>query len=609
MEKVININAELNNLKVSAIKADGRKYYEINTLSNTQLAEDYNEENEEFEQYPAFGNIQEDTRNRRYCKITHKEFSEISNFIIKLKEVIQSEDDVLMNCEIESKRYFFADVTFRLADFLNINNFKKALSLCDMSLSFSGNIQDLGNIKGIIFERRYKKVLGVNQIGFFKNNKEYVFVGNDVGIDRTGRTIDNIRYVGNTELKSLITNVLPISKGELKNVSKHIFNFNELGIASSIMGFSSSCFLREMLYLDNKTKGPHLVICGEAGSGKSETLENIIMPIFNMNQKMSADQCTRFVNVNYAGGSNTIPFIIEEYKPSRMSKTRKDEISALLRNAYDRTPGFRGTVQQKLNKYPVVTPIVLVGEMGIEESAGLERSILVYFAKQKISIKERSKSFAYLKKNQITINKLGRGLLEQALRTDSSILIKRYEKLNKEYSSLPNRVRNSAITCMLGISVIKDLFDTRGLNFEDCTGYTINELYDAIKVSIIENVLDGNTEVKGIIDKNIEVLNDMVETGELVKGIDYQVINSGSELALNIKMLYPKLLKYISNHNLKENDKLSQNEFTKQLRHKEYFLDYKPVRFVYNSEPKNSRAYILQVSKLKSKLTIENFLE
>ena len=365
--------------------------------------------------------------------------------------------------------------------------------------------------------------------------------------------------------------------------------------------------MREKLYLDNGTKSPHLIICGEAGSGKSETLESIIMEVFSMNQKMSADQCSRFVNVNYAGGSNTLPFIIEEYKPSRLSKVRKDEISALLRNAYDRTPGFRGNAQQGLKKYPVVTPIILVGEMAIEESAGLERSILMYFSKKKISNNVNKKSFMYLKKNKEMINKFGRGLLEQALNMDSRVLIKIYEELNKEYSCLPNRVRNSAVTCMLGIQLIKNLFEARGLNFEDCTGYDFNTLKDAIKENIVDNVIEGNSEVKGIIEKSMDVLNDMVETGELIKGVDYQVINSGTELALNIKRLYPKLLKYITSHNLKENDKLTQNEFTKQLKYKEYYIEYKTIRFVNQHEIKNSRAFVFDISKLKTKACIENF--
>lgn len=595
MGKIININRKANSLKVSSSKSIAEQSYKITSPTSIQVAQEY------FKEELEYGNITE--KHRTY----YKPGKIISNFIIMLKELIQAEDNLLLKCEIECENQRNIDITFKTMDFLNSSSFKKTLALNDMSLIFNGNNEDLNNIKGILFKREYKKTLGVSYTGVFNNNGEYVFVGNDNSIDKLGNVIHDITYIGNTEIKSSITNISPISKGELKRLSKSIFNFNELGNTATVLGFSSSCFLREKLYLDNGTKSPHLIICGEAGSGKSETLESIIMEIFSMNQKMSADQCSRFVNVNYAGGSNTLPFIIEEYKPSRLSKMRKDEISALLRNAYDRTPGFRGNVQQGLNKYPVVTPIILVGEMAIEESAGLERSILIYFSKQKISGKGHKKSFMFLKKNKSMINKLGRGLLEQALKMDSRTLINSYEKLNEEYSSLPNRVRNSAITCMLGIQLIKELFEARGLNFEDCTGYDFNTLKEAIRANIVENVLEGNLEVKGIIEKSIDVLNDMVETGELIKGIDYQVVNSGTELALNIKMLYPKLLKYITSHNMKENDKLSQNEFTKQLKFKEYYIEYKTIRFVNKLEIKNGRAFVFNISKLKLKACIENF--
>jgi len=599
MGNIININKKVNRLNGNLGKSTGQKKYNIGSPISVQVAKKYIEKELNYE------NISE--THKTYYKHLKKDGKLISNFIIKLKELIQADDNMLLKCEIERENLQNTDITFKMIDFLNSSNFKRTLALNDISLIFTGNTEDLNNIKGILFEREYKKTLGVNYTGVFKNDGEYVFVGNDSSINKLGKDINDVTYIGNSEIQSTITNILPISKGELKRLAKHIFNFNELGNTATVFGFSSSCFLREKLYLDNGTKSPHLIICGEAGSGKSETLESIIMEVFSMNQKMSADQCSRFVNVNYAGGSNTLPFIIEEYKPSRLSKIRKDEISALLRNAYDRTPGFRGNAQQGLNKYPVVTPIILVGEMAIEESAGLERSILMYFSKQKISSNVNKKSFMYLKKNKGMINRFGRGLLEQALKMDSIALKNSYGELNEEYSCLPNRVRNSAVTCMLGIQLIRDLFEARGLRFEDCTGYNFNTLKDAIKENIVDNVLEGNSEVKGIIEKSMDVLNDMVETGELIKGIDYQVINSGAELALNIKMLYPKLLKYSTSHNLKENDKLSQNEFTKQLRFKEYYIAYKAIRFVHKFEIKNGKAFVFNIAKLKLKACIDNF--
>lgn len=262
-----------------------------------------------------------------------------------------------------------------------------------------------------------------------------------------------------------------------------------------------------------------------------------------------------------------------------------------------------------MNEYKVITPIVLLGEMAIEESAGLERSIMVYFSKYKSQTNGREESFNYLKKNQQITKKLGRALLHEALNIDAEVLLERYTDLESKYSSLPGRIRNNVVNCMLGILLIKDVYDRKRTNFQYYTGYKIDDVFEAIVSNTIETIFEGNTGVKGIIEKDIEILNDMIETGELVKGIDYQMLNSKTELAINVKMFYPKLLKYINSHNLKDIDKLSQNEFTKQLKLKEYYKDYKAIRFVYNSEAKNAKAFVLYIDKLASKVNIDNFYQ
>ncbi len=599
MGKIIKINKKINYNNEYKNKVEVEKVNKALTVSDSIFEEDYDDG-------LFYGKIYEFDNSYYKCPIP-MENKKISNFILRLKESIRAKDNILFNCEVFAEDNKLIEIQLGIKDFLSLSSFKKTLYSNSMNLIFKGKNEDLDDIKGILLKGKYKEITGISHTGIIKTKDDYVFVDDNGSIDKDGNIINDIKYIGENKIKSGLSKISSISKEELLEISDKLFNFNDINITTSIIGFCSSCFLRERLYLDNDIKGLQLLICGEAGSGKSETLENIIMTIFDTNTKMSADQCTRFVNINFAGSSNTLPFIIEEYKPTRLSKTRRDEISALLRNAYDRTPGYRGTAEQKLNEYPVLTPIVLVGEMGIEESAGLERGVVIYFSKPQSRSKGREENFKYLKKHKKLIKKFGRALVEQTLSIDNDTLINRYEHLNEKYNYLQSRVRNSTVTCMLGILLVKDIFEIRGLDFQKCTGYDVETLLNAIKENVVESVLEGSTEVKGIIEKNIEVLNDMVETGELIKGMDYKMINNDTELALNIKMFYPKLLKYISSRNNKEIDKLSQNEFTKQLRLKEYYKDYKAIRFVYNSEAKNAKAFVLDISKLEEKVCIENF--
>lgn len=337
MEKIININYKKGNINKIVENFNTEKSMEKTYISsNSSVAIDYN--------IKGYADIYQ--KQNRYYKNTPKDFKQISNFIIELKAVIQNEDRQSLQCNIITDKYEEIEIDFDLKDFLSVNNFKKTLYSKNMTLYFNGKNEDLGNIKGILFKDEYNKILGKTNTGIYKQNNDYIYVGDNESIDKSGNVVNNVRCTGSTYLSSNITKALPISDNELKEISKYLFNFNELGITASILGFCSSCFLREMLYIENNTKGPHLFVSGEAGSGKSETLENIIMALFNTSSKMSSEQCTRFVNVKYAGSSNTIPFIIEEYKPTRMSKTRRDEISALIRNGYDRTSAYRGNTEK-----------------------------------------------------------------------------------------------------------------------------------------------------------------------------------------------------------------------------------------------------------------------
>ncbi len=102
----------------------------------------------------------------------------------------------------------------------------------------------------------------------------------------------------------------------------------------------------------------------------------------------------------------------------------------------------------------------------------------------------------------------------------------------------------------------------------------------------------------------------MEESGVLIRGNDYQVINQGTELALNISPLYDKFTKYIREHNILDVEVLSLPQFRKQLRTKEYFNDYKTVRFnTANSADKPVKAYTLDIAKLREILDISALVE
>ena len=409
-----------------------------------------------------------------------------------------------------------------------------------------------------------------------------------------------------------LAEVQPIDSVGLAQLSKFLFKFNILPITATIIGFSASCFLKEKLWQSGRIKHNYLIITGESGSGKSETVENVIMPIFAAtNCTISSGQITRFVNARMSSSSNLIPMIITEYKPTKLNKNRMDEISDLLRNAYDRTPAYRGRPDLILNEYQPLTPIIIVGEMGFDETAIRERSLEVLFSKANIRDEIIQRRFKMLKRRSRELRMLGRSLLNQALKIEPDELIRRHRAIEERINlSLPSRVKNSIANCMQGLLLLKDVYDSLNMNFEKQIGYSIQELFNSVLSGVYDYLLDGQNEAKGSIEKVLEVICRMEESGVLIRGNDYQVINQGTELALNISPLYDKFTKYVREHNILDVEVLSLPQFRKQLRTKEYFNDYKTVRFnTANSADKPVKAYTLDIAKLREILDISALVE
>jgi len=553
-------------------------------------------------------------QDNRYIKIkANGDKVTLSNFIIVPIEMVQMDNEAQFKVEFHTISNKLITKILYTSDFTSTSKFKSALNRNSIDLIYQGNDHDLEIIKDIISKKPYAVKTGVNFVGMFKKASQYVFVSDTKSIDKNDSIVDDVVIMETAKcISTELTEVQPIDSFGLAQLSKFLFKFNILPITATIIGFSASCFLKEKLWQSGRIKHNYLIITGESGSGKSETVENVIMPIFAAtNCTISSGQITRFVNARMSSSSNLIPMIITEYKPTKLNKNRMDEISDLLRNAYDRTPAYRGRPDLILNEYLPLAPIILVGEMGFDETAIKERSLEVLFSKANIRDEVIQGRFKLLKHRKRELRMLGRSLLNQALKIEPDELIRRHRAIeNRINLSLPSRVKNSIANCMQGLLLLKDVYDSLNMNFEKQIGYSIQELFNSVLSGVYDYLLDGQNEAKGSIEKVLEVICRMEESGVLIRGNDYQVINQGTELALNISPLYDKFTKYVREHNILDVEVLSLPQFRKQLRTKEYFNDYKTVRFnTANSADKPVKAYTLDIAKLREILDISALVE
>lgn len=514
--------------------------------------------------------------------------------------------------EIEGKALYETVITMEA--FINRVKFKTAFS--HHSISFTGTEDDLQYIKCLFGAQAHDMKRGVKFVGFHQaDDGRALFVSDTKTIDADGAETNNVVLMdGEQQITTGILDVTTLDADGLAHIIKPLFTFNSLDKCATILGWVGHCFLREKLY-QAKIKCPHLFIYGEAGSGKSQTVESVLMPLFNTDDKFAAGQLTDFGAARLSASSNTVPFIIDEYKPFAIGEVRVKRISELLRQTYERTTIVRGRQDLSTISYQYRAPICLVGEEGTEETANKERGLELLFSKKALAGDTHTANFFALKAHTSELRRLGRSLLSTAMsltddvpeswHTDSMDGI--MPKIKAKMPGMPDRVATSVGCCMAGIHLLNQTLFDLGTSIESETGVSISTIEDSILTAVYENIMDEQGTTKAAVDHILEVMDRMAARGLYQEGVHYQLINEGTELALDISGMYDEFKRFRREYDIRC-EVLESGQFTKQLRKTDYFVRYEPVRFRDAGKTKLKRAYILSTISLAFDLSVPAFV-
>lgn len=537
----------------------------------------------------------------------------LTNFTMRPVNGIKSDSAYLMDIEFTTidGQTFFNQIDSSI--FASTQLFKKAIKkIGGIDMVFDGNESDLANIQLYMNNkyRDYNHCLGLDYVGMYKMDGAWVYVGTDGAIDRKGNPISSVVSIteDNEALRSGILDTPMIKKTELKEISGDLFRFNTYERTINILGWVGACFLKERLR-QRKIKLSHLVIAGGAGSGKSETLEKIIQPIFVLQGSgIGCSGITKFSTLKSTSSTNLLPVIFEEYKPHKLSKIELDLISATLRSTYDYQTSQRGRADQSVVNYMRRSPICLVGESSFDETAIKERIVDVQFAKSDRTA-EHTKSYRYLAKHEDQLNSLGKALLLLVMNIPDEALdeliqqSKVFEKLDFE-----TRTILGMSNVYLGILLMKELYESFGLNFWAETGLSEKMVQDSI-VNNTYNSLDGSSKVNSAVDLIIQTFDTMALKNRIRPEYDYTVNQSTGELCLRLNLIYDEFTKYIREFNILDVEVLGIRQFTRQLRREGYYADYNYRNFKErnNDEIVRQKCYILNLKKLNANLSLEAF--
>ncbi len=537
----------------------------------------------------------------------------LTNFTMRPVNGIKSDSAYLMDIEFTTidGKTFLNQIDSSI--FASTQLFKKAIKkIGGIDMVFDGNESKCANIQLYMNNkyRDYNHCLGLDYVGMYKMDGAWVYVGTDGAIDQKGNPISSVISVieDNEALKSGIAETPMIKKSELKEISVDLFRFNTYERTVNILGWVGACFLKERLR-QRKIKLSHLVIAGGAGSGKSETLEKIIQPIFGLQGSgIGCSGITKFSTLKSTSSTNLLPVVFEEYKPHKLSKIELDLISATLRSTYDYQTSQRGRADQSVVNYMRRSPICLVGESSFDETAIKERIVDVQFAKSDRTA-EHTKSYRYLAKHEDQLNFLGKALLLLVMNMPDEALDKLIQQ-SKVFEKMDFETRTilGMSNVYLGILLMKELYESFGLNFWAETGLSEKMVQDSI-VNNTYNSMDGSSKVNSAVDLIIQTFDTMALKNRIRPEYDYTVNQSTGELCLRLNLIYDEFTKYIREFNILDVEVLGIRQFTRQLRREGYYADYNYRNFKErnNDEIVRQKCYILNLKKLNANLSLEAF--
>ena len=538
--------------------------------------------------------------NGRYFRVKGDAMYPVTNFVIQPGEMICAEGDVQMSCDFVTVLGETYHMTFMTTDLANQQRFKTLLSSNTIALGWYGSEGDLELFKTFISTLDWQKKTGVKALGIYEFEGKYVFASCEGGIDAAGETVDGIIQL--ERYQSIQTGILhtePLSRENLQNLGKWLLEYNEPAKTTAILSWTAACFLKPHLKAKN-IKFPHIFLIGEAGSGKSTTLERAILPVFSTERVTAATQVTQFTLMKESASSNLIPMPLDEFKPSKIDKLKINALYNHFRDTYDGHDGVRGRADQSMVTYRLLAPLVVAGEESADEAAIRERSIELLFSKKDLKKPEYRRAFNRIGMNRNLLGDFGRTLLKAALETRPAETAQWYaEGISKVQGELPSRVISNIACCWCGLRLLEKVCADYRLPWDNVFTIPMEACLRYLEYGTNEYLLDGGTNNKSIVEQTFEVMSRM----GLSSKTDYQFSADGSTMYIRLFQIYDQYTKYRRDYAV-TGEVLPYAQFRKQLMHSDVMLQSN-IQKKFNGV--NSRCFAIDFALLKQRCDVAEF--
>lgn len=493
---------------------------------------------------------------------------QITNFLVEPVEMIVSDEETQLTADFVTTRNETFRLTLMTTDFANTQRFKTILNGKTIALAYFGSDGDLELFKFYLSELEWPTKVGVKAVGIYEHNGKQVFVSTNQTVDANGKPVEDIvQLTKYAHIRSdiLSADILPVDL--VKPLCRDLLTYTEPQKTVSILAWTAGCFLKG--YLNRASvKYPHLYLIGEAGSGKSTTLERVILPVFSTNRVSASTQVTSFTLMKESASSALVPQPLDEFKPSKMDKQRINALYNHFRDSYDDHNGERGKADQSVVYYDLQAPLVIAGEESAEETAIRDRGIELLFSKKDIHKPDCRQVFNRICRSETAIRNLGRTLLQVALKTEPHTARVWYDEgVGKFDSDMDNRIINNLACCYAGLKLVETLCAEYHFAWDDVFPYSFGACVRYMEMAVKEYMLDGRTHNQSIIEQTFEIMARM----QLDPRTDYTMSEDGNILYIRLTQVYDKYTKYRKDYAIL-GEVLPYQQFKKQLQHSDLLI-------------------------------------
>jgi hypothetical protein len=491
----------------------------------------------------------------------------LTEWVIKPNKMVNLGDKDVLFCDIVSTQgNTYKDHRLENDAWHSKQKLLKALGHSD--LTFHGTEADVQNLAQYITSRTLTSKTGINYIGL----KDDVFVARDVNItrDEINHDPEIELYIRGTEsladeydLTKTCTDSEYLDIAEV--IYKNLPNINEPETIYPLIGWISLAPIKEKI-VEQVEAFPVGNVSGEAGSGKTASVESLGMLSGSVDGTVHDCRITKFALLHLVSSTNGVPIILDEYKESTMDRMTVTAIKDTLRGVYRGELTKRGHADQSVSSYKLQAPVLISGEYKIDETAIKERSIFSGFKKN--SLKNKKYVAAFKRLNTVDLGFFQPRFIQYLLGVDLDKYFAgacTYFSTHETYKALNPRVQNNWQVLHVGLSIWYDYGIMLGLKPANIPFKTIFER------QAVELGYNTTGYMLRDVDKLMEHVSIMAENNIIKHGVEYALVDD--VIFIHPKSMLTALRRYAQSHNL-DIFIMDESSFRSQLKDAEYFLTY-----------------------------------